>query len=177
MVWPISQVWSWTWSSSSPYQTQEFMSESSPWQIHAQELVGVLTCWFHGVVLPIKLPHSQTTITLPLLMLNKQGKSWIYSPTVCCHSMDLLFIVCDTEPLCSLRRLWRRFKGEGVVRGACDSSERMSWPEWRSEDRALALFPLSPWSSVSSKRLAESHLTELVSIAREQHVCCNWAIF
>lgn len=56
------------------------MSESSPRQIHAQELAGVLTCWFRGAVLQIKLPRSQTTITLPLLMLNKQGKKVGFTP-------------------------------------------------------------------------------------------------
>lgn len=40
----------------------------------------------------------------------KKKKVGFTLPSVCCHSMDLLFIVCDTESLCSVRRLWRRFK-------------------------------------------------------------------
>lgn len=60
----------------------------------------------------MKQPHSQTTLTHFPLIPNKHGKSWICSPTVFCHSEDLLFIVCDTESLCSPRRLWRRFQGD-----------------------------------------------------------------
>lgn len=57
------------------------------------------------------------------LIPQKQAESWIYSPALFFYSEVLLFIVCDTEPLCSPRRLWRRFLG---CRGTCDSYERMA---------------------------------------------------
>lgn len=100
-----------------------------------------------------------------------------------CHSEDLLFIVCDTEFLCSLRRLWRRFFGAAgghvtLLNEWTGLSDTLGYMR-PAEDRDLTLFLLSPGDCVSYthfKRMrAGSRLIELVSIARERNVHCNWS--